>query len=230
MTGPSGGSQRGRRDNGLSSETFSAVADIDPRLADHLLDVLLLREVPAYVEPAPVVAARTADRLYVASDRTSTARELLTQIASELGIEVAHERDRPAEDLLAGLDTEAEFRAIIAGFDSAADTERNEGLSRTLFDPLTSPSVHAVSSDIDDTSEHFVPPPPPPVPVQEPRTALGILVALAGILIMAFGGLIGFGFDTAFPLGVVMVLTGGGMLVMQLRDRDPDDGDDGAVV
>lgn len=255
MTGPS--AHRGRRDNGLSCDQFSPVADVDPRLADHLLDVLLLREVPAYVEPAPMAAARLADRLYVAADRTNAARELLTQLASELGIEVSHEgppssdggdqstsedsgprTGRAHDDPLLGVDTDAEFRAIVAGFDLDAEgavgtdaAARNESLTRPLFDPLTSPSVQATTSNIDDTVEHFIPPPPPPLPVPEPRTAMAWLLALLGVFVMAFGDVVGFGFDIAFPLGVVLVLTGGGLLVMQLRpDRSEDDGDDGAVV
>jgi len=239
MTGPA--AHRGRRDNGLSSEAFSPVADVDPRLADHLLDVLLLREVPAYVEPAPVAAPRTADRLYVAADRTGTARELLTQLASELGIEVSHghpDRDRPASELLSGRDTDAEFNAIVAslGTDFGTDLDASEGeptgadLVRPLFDPTTSPAVHAVSSEIDESPEHYIPPPAPPVPLPQPATAMAAAMALLGVLVMAFGGLLGLGADVSFMLGVVLVLCGGTMLVMRLRDDDDEDGDDGAVV
>src|ERR687890_1271120 len=93
-------SHRGRRDNGLDSDKFSPVADVDPRLADPLLDVLGLRDVPAYVEPTPTSDPVTADRLYVAADQTSEARQVLTEIASELGIEVAQHRhwDRTREE------------------------------------------------------------------------------------------------------------------------------------
>ena len=61
-------SHRGRRDNGLDSDTYAPVADVDPRLADHLLDVLGLRDVPAYVEPTN--DAVTADRLFVRPTRS----------------------------------------------------------------------------------------------------------------------------------------------------------------
>jgi hypothetical protein len=221
VTGPAP-AHRGRRDNGLSSEEFSPVADVDPRLADHLLDVLGLRDVAAYVEPAPASTPLTADRLYVAADQTGAAREVLTEIASELGIEVSRshaERPDPATarpDPLQGRDTDAEFAAIVAGMGD---------VGRPLFEPTTSAAVHAVSGD-DDEVEHFVPPTPPPVPRPTMATAMAALITLAGILVMAFGSSIGLPADLPLPLGVVLVLFGAGMLIMRLREEPWDDSDD----
>jgi hypothetical protein len=210
----------------LASDEFSPVADVDPRLADHLLDVLGLREVAAYVEPAPAGNPVTADRLYVAADQTSAAREVLTEIATELGIEVSRgHADRPEQrmDPLAGRDTEAEFAAIIAGFDEP---------DRPLFDPVASAAVHATAQpDNVDEVEHFVPPPAPPVPRPTVATALAALMALAGILMMAFGSDIGLPADVPLPFGVILILFGVGMLIMRLREEPRDDSDDdGAVV
>jgi hypothetical protein len=225
MTGPAP-AHRGRRDNGLDSEEFSPVADVDPRLADHLLDVLGLRDVAAYVEPAPANNPVTADRLYVAADQTGAAREVLTEIASELGIEVSRGHERPESpdrpDPLLGRDTDAEFAAIVASLDD---------LDRPLFEPLTSPAVHAVGGQDEDEDEHFVPPPPPPIPRPAVATTMAALMTLLGILVMAFGSSIGLPADVPLPLGVVLVLFGAGMLIMRLREEPWDDSDDdGAVV
>jgi hypothetical protein len=86
-------SHRGRRDNGLDSDEFIAIADVDPRLSDHLLDVLGLRQLAAYVEPAPQGTPVAADRVFVAADRTDEGRTILGELASELGISVAHAGD-----------------------------------------------------------------------------------------------------------------------------------------
>jgi hypothetical protein len=227
MTG-SAPAHRGRRDNGLDSEKFSPVADVDPRLADHLLDVLGLREVPAYVEPAPANSPALADRLYVASHQTAEAREVLAALASELGIEVARdghvftERSRPI-DPLEGVDTDAEFAAIVAGM---------EDLSRPMFDADASPAVHAVSMPAAvDPLEHFVPPPPPPIRWPAGPTVLAILVLLLGIAMIALGGLIGLPSDFPLPAGVVLILSGAVLLIRRLRPDPRDDSDDdGAVV
>jgi hypothetical protein len=234
MTSPA--SHRGRRDNGLDSDKFSPVADVDPRLADHLLDVLGLRDVPAYVEPTPTSDPVTADRLYVAADQTTEARQVLTEIASELGIEVAQHRhwdrnreERPA-DPLAGIDTDAEFAKIVAGMQGDLDPD----LDRPAPGPPVPPPVQQPSTarrDPLDEVEHFVPPPPPPLPRPALATAMAVLVTLLGVLVLAFGYPLGLPADLPLPLGVVLVLFGSGLLVLRLRPEPRDDSDDdGAVV
>ncbi|MDQ1744265.1 MAG: hypothetical protein QOE23_2604 [Pseudonocardiales bacterium] len=226
-------SHRGRRDNGLDSDKFSPVADVDPRLADHLLDVLGLRDVPAYVEPTTTSDPVTADRLYVAADQTSEARQVLTEIASELGIEVAQHRhwDRPGEraeppaDPLAGIDTDAEFAKIIAELQ-----ELNRPVAAPP-DPAPPRQLGTAAVDPLDQVEHFVPPPAPPVPRPALPTAMAVLVTLLGVLVLAFGYPMGLPPDLPLPLGVVLVLFGSGLLVLRLRPEPRDDSDDdGAVV
>jgi len=228
VTGPT----HGRRDNGLTSETFSPLADVDPRLADHLLDVLGLRDVAAYVEPAPAGHPLTADRLYVAADQTSAAREVLTELASELGIEVARSHadlpepgprlDTVRVDPLQGRDTDAEFAAIVAGLGE---------LDRPLYEPSTSPAMHAVTSEeVPAEADHFVPPPPPPIPRPALATIIAALILLLGIVVLAIGSRLGLPTDLPLPLGVVMILSGAGLLVMRLREQPWDDSDDDGAV
>jgi hypothetical protein len=238
MTG-SPAAHRGRRDNGLDSDTFAPVADVDPRLADHLLDVLGLREVPAYVEPAPASIPTLADRLYVAAEQTGQAREVLAALAAELGIEVARhghqlfsESDGSGAGLggsesgarvdpLQGMDTNAEFEAIVAGLGD---------LGRPLFEVTVSPAAPSVAAT-DPEPEHFVPPVPPPVPRPAAPTVLAALVVLFGVALIAFGGLLGLPRDFPLPGGVVLILFGTVLLILRLRPEPRDDSDDdGAVV
>lgn len=220
MTSPA--SHRGRRDNGLDSDSYAPVADVDPRLADHLLDVLGLRDVPAYVEPTndPV----TADRLYVAAELIPQAHQVLTEIAAELGIEVSTNRHREREarvDPLHGIDTDSEFAAIIAGMPD---------LGKPLLDWNTSIAVEAAGQSEPitvDEVEHFVPPPPPPLPRPALATAMAILVTLLGIVVIAFGYPLGLPSDLPLPLGVVLVLFGAGLLILRLRPDPRDDETDG---
>ncbi|HTZ45239.1 MAG TPA: hypothetical protein VMB79_15375 [Jatrophihabitans sp.] len=222
MTSPA--SHRGRRDNGLDSDTYAPVADIDPRLSDHLLDVLGLRDIPAYVEPtnAPV----TADRLFVAADQTAPARQVLAELAAELGIEVSASRHRepaPRPDPLAGIDTDSEFAAIVAGMPD---------LGRPLLDwtARTTPAADEDATTLDEV-EHFVPPAPPPVPRPALGTVIAVLVTLFGIAVIAFGYPLGLPADLPLPLGAVLVLSGAALLALRLRPEPRDDSDDdGAVV
>lgn len=86
--------RRGRRDNGLDASEFAAVGDIDPRLAEHLLDMLAARGIAAYLQPSmdvnPItrsttVPPRPTDRLYADRAHLGTARDYLRQLAAEEG-------------------------------------------------------------------------------------------------------------------------------------------------
>jgi hypothetical protein len=86
----SGSARRGRRDNGLDAAEYAAAGDVDPRVGEHLLNVLALQGIAAYLQPAidlnPVtrsamMPARPTDRLFVDRAHLATARAYLTQLA-----------------------------------------------------------------------------------------------------------------------------------------------------
>ncbi|WP_446216117.1 DUF308 domain-containing protein [Micromonospora sp. IBHARD004] len=113
-----GGPRRGRRDNGLDASEYAVAGDVDPRVGEHLLDVLAAGGIAAYLQPSadlnPVtrtttVPSRPVDRLYVDRSHLTTARDYLTQLADEGAPEPARD-DEP--------DIEAEWARIVAGFDT----------------------------------------------------------------------------------------------------------------
>jgi hypothetical protein len=88
----SGPHRRGRRDNGLEASAYAAAADVDPRVGEHLLDVLGLAGIAAYLQPAadlhPVTRTtmlpnRPTDRLFVDRDHLAEARGFLDQLRSD---------------------------------------------------------------------------------------------------------------------------------------------------
>jgi hypothetical protein len=71
---------------------YAAVADVDPRVGEHLLDVLGLQGIAAYLHPStdqhPVtrsstLPARPVDRLFVDRAHVDTAREYLARLAAD---------------------------------------------------------------------------------------------------------------------------------------------------
>ncbi|NBE83807.1 DUF308 domain-containing protein [Micromonospora rubida] len=113
-----GGARRGRRDNGLDASEYAVAGDVDPRVGEHLLDVLAAGGIAAYLQPSadlnPVtrtttVPSRPVDRLYVDRSHLTTARDYLTQLADEAPAEPA--RNEP--------DVDAEWARIVAGFHTA---------------------------------------------------------------------------------------------------------------
>lgn len=88
---PAGG-RRGRRDNGLTANEYAPVGDVDPRIGEHLLEILAVAGIAAYLQPSadqhPVtrtttLPSRPTDRLYVDRAHRAEAREHLNQLTSE---------------------------------------------------------------------------------------------------------------------------------------------------
>jgi hypothetical protein len=142
-----GNSRHGRRDNGLYAATYAAVADVDPRVGEHLLDVLGNRGIAAYLQPSsdqnPVtrlttLPGRPTDRLFVDRSELDTAREFLEILANDAeGLNsIAAEADRlnpadeaddpPTRGAPAVTRTSDEFEdawaSIVAGFHRGTDS------------------------------------------------------------------------------------------------------------
>ncbi|GIJ61541.1 DUF308 domain-containing protein [Virgisporangium aurantiacum] len=98
---PTTGGRRGRRDNGLMASAYESVGDIDPRVGEHLLDVLGARGIAAYLQPStdlhPItrttsLPARPTDRLFVDREHVETARGFVRRVTAEQAAEQAVER------------------------------------------------------------------------------------------------------------------------------------------
>lgn len=79
---------------------------------------------------------------------------------------------------------------------------------------------------------HFVPPEPPPLPRIGPPAAVGLVLLVAGIVLVAAPGWLGVSSSYGLPLGLLALAAGLGWLVLRLWPRPPAPGehDDGAVV
>jgi hypothetical protein len=149
MTGPAGRPARGRRDNGLDASDFVPLADLDPRVGEHVLDLLAITGIAAYLAPStdtnPIIRSTTlpsrpTDRLWVDREQADAARAVLGEV--ELEDEGAEPRPgsagppragaRPAGDAdpddpsdgpdVDELDVDAEWEQIVAGYDSSPST------------------------------------------------------------------------------------------------------------
>jgi hypothetical protein len=125
--------RRGRRDNGLDAAAYVPLADVDPRVGEHLLDVLKLAGVPAYLEPSADVEPYTrayalpsppTDRLWVDREQRATARDIVEAESAEArsfpsraGLDRSD--DRPSQGLT-DLDEERAWEEIVAAFHSDA--------------------------------------------------------------------------------------------------------------
>ncbi|GLY01812.1 MULTISPECIES: hypothetical protein [Actinoplanes] len=124
-----GGARRGRRDNGLDAADFAAAGDVDPRVGEHLLDVLAAGGIAAYLQPtadlnpilrATTLPARPIDRLFVDRTRLEIAREHLQKVT---GGAPPTPPPAPPADPRPQAEVDAEWDKIIAGFHTTVDAD-----------------------------------------------------------------------------------------------------------
>jgi hypothetical protein len=128
-----GGARRGRRDNGIDAADFAVAGDVDPRVGEHLLDVLAAGGIAAYLQPSadlnPILRTTTypprpTDRLYVDRTQLAVAREHLEKLTGGVG---PTPPAPPAESTRKSpggsqSDIDAEWAKIIAGFNAPVET------------------------------------------------------------------------------------------------------------
>lgn len=223
---------RGRRDNGLDATLWSPLRDVDPRVGEHLLDVLHAVGIAAYLEPSADVEPYTrtvslpsppSDRLFVDRARRAEARVVVDEHAP--AGEAAPAPEPEPATARRELDEDAEWRRIVAAF------EAEHGRSAVEEEPRDAPPPPPHELPVlDQPEEHYEPPPPPPIPAPAPASLYAVLLVAAGILLIGAPGILNLSADLGLVLGVAGVAGGVAMLVSRMRDRSDDDGDDGAVV
>jgi hypothetical protein len=231
--------RRGRRDNGLDAVLWSPLRDVDPRIGEHLLDVLHAVGIAAYLEPSSDVGPYTrtvflpsppTDRLFVDRARRAEARTLVElQVGREGADRTADavpERAVVRREIREDLDEDAEWARIVSSFESEhGPNVVDEAPAAAPPPPPHEPAV------LDRPDEHYEPPPPPPLPVPAPASLYAVLLVLAGVVLVGFPGLLNLSSDVGLVLGVLVIAGGVALLVSRMRDRNlEDDGDDGAVV
>lgn len=133
---------RGRRDNGLTAASFLSVGDVDPRVGEHLLDVLYLNGIAAYLQPtvdydavtrAVSLPRQPTDRLWADRRRADDARALVAAEATSAGRSpappspatqspVVRGELEPSESGSGAVDEEAAWAEIVAFFDQESAT------------------------------------------------------------------------------------------------------------
>jgi hypothetical protein len=244
MTEPS---RRGRRDNGLAALEYVPLADVDPRIGDHLLDILWAAGIPAYLEPPPdsdptrrqAAATQPVDRLWVDGERRTDARALVEAEAAELPGE-------PAKDGTLAADEQAAWDELVAQFDDD-DSGHPWPVAEDLDVPTTAPpqqptpaqqsnqtpgnlldAIDALDGLSADDEGHYEPPPPPPMPRLSKYAVLALGLVAGGLALLFvpwFGDSGGI-----FAVGVAAIICGVALLIWRVKEDRDDGPDDGAVV
>jgi hypothetical protein len=166
-----GGARRGRRDNGLDAADYAAAGDVDPRVGEHLLDVLAAGGIAAYLQPSadlnPILRATTfpgrpTDRLYVDRTHLAEARATLNRLTGGVSpIPPAPRHDSHPDAGGSQRDVDAEWARIIAGFNSTVDPTAPPWPAAEGVDPTRAPELPETKPD-------------PPKPLQSATDFSGI--------------------------------------------------------
>jgi hypothetical protein len=133
------------RDNGFVARHYVPLADLDPRLADAMLDVLRSESIAAYVEPSTGLLGgylevhlpeRPRDRLWVDQERRDRAAVLLSEQTAESAKTGADDAAQPPLSDAASLDDV--WAQLVADFDRPADGVTNWPASEDLPDAAAS--------------------------------------------------------------------------------------------
>jgi hypothetical protein len=224
------GPRSGARDNGLRCANYVAIGDLDPRVADALLETFRSEGIAAYVTPTPATrggyletrpSSHLTDRLYADAERAERAHELLPPADATPEIDF----DSAWQQVLSSLQSTSPSDSPVPPWPVSEDVDPS-----TTQVPIELPAEFSAVSGSGDPAldDHFVPPPPPPLPKLRRVTALALLAIIGGILVLAtqFD-------DGAFDwLAILAILGGGGALVWHMKEGPPTDSgwDDGAVV
>jgi hypothetical protein len=229
MTEYGQGPRSGARDNGLRCANYVMVGDLDPRVADSLLETLRDEGIAAYVTPTPAAqggfletrhSSRMTDRLYADAERTDRARELLPppDPAAEIDFDSAWQQ------VLQSLQSPTDGTS--ASWPSSEDTPA-EPVARDVPVELPVAEYRGYQGD-PALDEHFDPPPPPPLPRLRKVTIIALIAIVAGVLILATS----FDGGSLMWLAIVAIVSGVATLIWHMKDGPPIDSgwDDGAVV
>lgn len=248
------------RDNGLAAAAYTPLADLDPQLADHMLDALRDEGVAAFALPAPGQSGpylevrlpdRPTDRLWVDRSSAAQARSVLDALLPQLIAELdRHGRGITAASPGAHAATSEDeaWQAIVAGYDEPSTDPVPRWPAQEDVDPgpesgpaRPAPGVEAWRAPLPapeprprpDREEHYVPPPPPPLPTSDPATRLawiGVLGPPAAVFLAALAQWS----ISAWPalLLALAFIASFVTLVLRMPERraDGDGPDDGAVV
>jgi len=210
------------RSNGLQASSYSPVADLNPSIAEALLDELKERQIAAYCQPIETPSMSALDRpefhveilvrLYVDAAATERVLEMLSSKDPYL---LHGNDDLTWAQIVAGYDTPTTTKVVpwpvyedvdtVAPDEAEAPTARlpYSGLDEAAPDAGWTPAVKRRPTRFEEPAEEdrFVPPQPPPLPRLSGADQLGWLGLVGGPVVLVAAAV----FSLALPSWVTLI-------------------------
>lgn len=235
------------RSNGLTASAYSPVADVNPRVADVLLDELKDMQVAAYCQPIesssvagfarPEYVTEVLVRLYVDAAATDEVREMLAARDPHL---VEDNEDLTWAQIVAGYD--APSTTTIAPWPVYEDLDSgsaDDDIDAPYPEDGATPDAWTWSARRSPTydelreQERFVPPEPPPLPRLSGADKLSWLGLVGGPLVLVAAALFSLSLPAWVGLVAALGFVGGFVSLVVRMDNGQDrldDPDNGAQV
>jgi hypothetical protein len=232
----------GARDNGLRCGGYIVIADLDPRVADAMLEELRTQGIAAYVTPTPSTSSgylaprpptQFTDRLYVDSDKVERAQAVVDADHAEQADALPSSMSTGSADG-GEIDIDAAWRQLLVSLQTPSTetsptwpTSEDVPVTSHTFDALDMAPAATMPPAV-EPDEHFVPPPPPPLPKFSRVTIVSWLAILAGLLLIISN----YDGGSLVWLAILAILSGAATLIWHVKEGPPTDSgwDDGAVV
>jgi hypothetical protein len=243
------------RSNGLTASSYSPIADLNPTVAEGLLDELKGRQIAAYCQPIetstvsgferPEFLVEVLVRLYVDAAATGPVLEMLRALDPDL---VQANDDLRWAQIVAGYDAPTTTQVVpwpvYEDLDPSSSDASDSSASGSSYQAVAEPAVpddswgtttRRRSARFEDTDEdgRFVPPPPPPLPRLGVADQLGWLGLIGGPTVLVAAAV----FSLSPPAWVTLIaalgfICGFVSLVVRMDNGDGrlDDPDNGAQV
>lgn len=242
------------RSNGLTASSYSPVADLNPTIAEALLDELRDRQIAAYCQPieSPSMSAFDRPEFHV----EILVRLYVDSAAADQVLDMLSTKD---PYLVKGND-DLTWAQIVAGYDTPSTTQVApwpvyEDIDTAAVDEAESPTTLLPNPDPDDPSpkdawlttpnrrpdrfeevadeDRFVPPPPPPLPNLSAADRLGWLGLVGGPVVLVAAAVFSLTLPTWITLIAALGFIGGFVSLVVRMDKGDDrldDPDNGAQV
>ena len=234
MSTPLGPDRRPDRQNGLVAAAYAWLRSVDARECEVLLEAMEQAQIACYTAVLAHGSERTRE-VYVDDLKTAEAATVA---------DAAHRRYAGRRITIDAQEIDDRFAELVSALDGPPDVPDEPAAPEVVTEPRPAVGPRPGEptdgwrradgdwlAEVEEEDEgDFEPPPPEPLPRPTSKVVGGILLLIAGCIALFSPAVLPIPLTASIVLGVALIGSGVGYLLMQLRDYPENPFDDGARV